>query len=578
MDDIVLLTPREAPTGAPGLNNENVSITDQEYASLNPALRMFYEKVRENLGVACIASFLRARDVDVSVINLHGRNPTDESVTAALRVRRPAIVGVSAMYDLHLADAQRLVACARAADPDVFIVLGGAFCTYNAQLILEWMPEVDCVAVGEGEQTAADLVDCVVRGGGDWQTVKGLSYRDGGAVRSTGPPSLVDVASAPWPSRDVLAHHRAAGIPTPVASTYASRGCHANCTFCYAPRAPGASGWRWRLRPVGAIVDEIEQLRHDFGTRFVWFNDDNFSGAFGDGTLHALEFAEEVLRRDVRAEFHCEFRVDSGLIDRDALQMLRRAGIRSVLLGLESGAPSVLKRFRKGATVHHNYDAARLVKEEGISFEPGWIFFDPGTTLDELWESLIFLVSAHVHETSNPFLLFNRAIALRGTEMFEQVEQSGRAVANGDEGEFIDLLRRDYRLADARLEVLWEEWSATGAVVNDRRENIAPFVAQGLAQATRALRRRGADSEATRQALRRLSAWQRGLPSLFLAIVNGGLVLADGSPLGDVETLRSRLRALLAELVEGFDSQHLGSGWGAFETATEGLTAASTFG
>jgi radical SAM superfamily enzyme YgiQ (UPF0313 family) len=575
MTDIVLLTPREAPSGAPRLNNENVAITDQEYASLDPALRIFYEKVRENLGVACIASYLRARDVEVAVVNLHGRNPTDESVTAALRAHRAPMVGISAMYDLHIADAQRLATCARAANPDVFIAMGGAFCTYNAELILEWMPDIDCVATGEGEQTAANLVDCIVRGAGDWQAVKGISHREGDVIRSTGVPTLVDIATAPWPARDVLTHHRAAGIPTPVASTYASRGCHANCTFCYAPRAPGASGWRWRLRPAGAIVDEIEQLQRDFGTRFVWFNDDNFSGAFGDGTLHALEFAEEVLRRGVRAEFHCEFRVDSGLIDRDALRTLRRAGIRSALLGLESGAPSVLKRFRKGATVHHNYDAARLVKDEEIVFEPGWIFFDPGTTLEELWENLAFLVSAQVHHTRDPFLLFNRAIALRGTEMFEQIERADTAVVGGDTSEFVDLLRHEYRLADARLEILWDAWSATGSVVSDRCENLAPFVAQRLADATRALRRWGANAAAPRQALRRLCEWQRGLPSLFLAIVNGGLLLVERCPPETPETLRAELRSLLDEFVSAFDVEHLGAEWSEFEAEVEELTSAA---
>ncbi|MER5968471.1 radical SAM protein [Streptomyces sp. NPDC002055] len=554
MSDVVLLTPREISTGAASLNNQNVLINDEEYLKLDPAMRLFYKRVRENLGVACIAGHLRGCGYSVKALNLHGRNPSDEAITDLIRRERPNFVGISIMYDLHIVDAVRLLRCVRAADPTVFVAIGGAFCTYNAKLIAERIPEADCVAFGEGELTVEGLMNALAADR-DWRTVPGLYYWQGDRVRSSGPPKLPDLANEPWPARDLLLHHRRTGIPTPRASTYTSRGCHAKCTFCYAPRQPGVEGGPWRVRPVGDAVDEIEFLQRDFGTRFVWFNDDNFGGAFQDGYHHAVGFAEEILRRKLKVSFHCEFRVDTGLIDREALRTLRRAGMELALLGMETGAPGMMRRFRKGTTVDYNFDAARMFKQERIELEPGWIMIEPGTTIDELWQNLEFIVTARVHESENPFFLINRAIALRGTEIYDKVTSFGEPDIPGVDGPAWEVLRearREYQVQDGRVEDLWTAWSAVSADISDRKENEVPFLAQSIADAVRA--RRGTGAESLRPLLGRLRSWDQGLAQLLVAFLNVGLMLADENPPG----LPQRLEAELRDLVDAYDRRHLG--------------------
>lgn len=481
------------------------------------------------------------------------------------------MVGVSVMYDLHIPDAVRLIRCVRRACPSSFVALGGAFCTYNAKMLVESLPDVDCVAFGEGERTVSELVNRLAAGA-DWRTVPGLWYRGAdGLPRGTGMPHLPDLTTLPWPARDVLRRYREAGVPTPVASTYTSRGCHAKCTFCYAPRMPGAQqDGPWRVRPPEDVVDEIERLQRDFGTRFVWFNDDNFGGAFADGKAHALAFAEEVLRRGLRFSFHAEFRVDSGLLDHDSLDLLRRAGMASALLGMESGSPGVLKRFKKGTTVPYNFAAAELFKERGLGLDPGWIMIEPGSTLDELWENLHFIVATGVHRSDDPFFLINRAIALRGTEMYDRVEQPLSPVAEhlgGDDEEpvarVLGAARRDYRVADPRVEALWEVWSRIGGAIGDFKENRLPFLGQAMADAARASDPRARAEHRAR--LTRLRRWRIGLPELFVAFVNLSLVLADQNPPDLPEQLDRQLRAL----VDAYDREHLGEPFERFARTVE---------
>jgi radical SAM superfamily enzyme YgiQ (UPF0313 family) len=575
MADVVLLTPREISTGAASLNNQNVLITDEEYARLAPVMRTFYQKVRENLGLACITAELRARGYTVAALNLHGRQPTDEAIIEFIRRARPRFVGISIMYDLHIIDAVRMVRCARRADPSAFVAVGGAFCTYNAKLIAEHLTEVDCVAFGEGELTVVDIMDRLAAGT-DWRVVPGTWYRDGGgAARTSGMPRLADLSGVVWPARDTLLHYKRAGIPTPVASTYTSRGCHAKCTFCYAPRTPGTGDGPWRVRPPGDVVDEIEMLRRTFGTRFIWFNDDNFGGAFADGYAHAVAVAEEIIRRGLKLSFHAEFRVDSGLIDHDALEVLRRAGMASALLGMESGSPGMLKRFKKGTTVAYNLAAARMFAEHDIELDPGWIMIEPRTTLDELWENLHFIVASGIYRSDNPFFLINRAIALRGTELYDLVvDQPPPADLRDSPGPAREVLResrRDYRVPDPRVEALWEVWSGIGGEIGDRKENRLPFLAQALADAIR--RRRGASAGGADahlwELLGRLRRWRSDLPQLFIAFMNLGLVLAEQDP----ADLSARLDSELRAMVDQYDRTHLGLPFGELAGLVERISA-----
>ena len=586
MADIVLLTPREVSLGAASLNNQNVVITDEEYARLSPAVRSFYQKVRENLGLACVTGELRAAGYSVRAVNLHGRLPSDEAVVELIRRERPRFVGISVMYDLHIVDAVRLIQCVRQADPGVFVAMGGAFCAYNAKLLVEKLPEADCVAYGEGERTVAGLMDRLAAGA-DWRAVPGIWYRDTeGRARTSGPPILPDLSAATWPARDALLHYRQAGIPTPVASTYTSRGCHAKCTFCYAPRMPGlGDSGPWRVRPPGDVVDEIEMLQRTFGTRFVWFNDDNFGGAFSSGYSHAVEFAEEVLRRGLKFSFHAEFRVDSGLIDHGALDLMCRAGMASALLGMETGSPAMMKRFKKGTTVAYNFDAARMFRDRAIGLDPGWIMIEPGTTLDELWENLHFIVASGIHRTDNPFFLINRAIALRGTEMYDHADAGSPPTdlpeEPGSAREVLLAARREYRVADERVETLWAAWSRIGGEISDRKENRLPFLAQDLAEAARRWRADGrpAGPGSPRDLFGRLRRWRLGLPDLLVAFVNLGLVLADTVPADSADSadsagsagsadytgLADRLDAELRALVEDYDRRVLGCTFSEFE-------------
>jgi hypothetical protein len=287
---------------------------------------------------------------------------------------------------------------------------------------------------------------------------------------------------------------------------------------------------------------------------------------------HATAIAEGLLQRELNIGFHCEFRVDSGLLDRSLVRLMRRAGMRSALFGLETGSPSVARRMRKGATIASNRDAVDLLAKSQIHLDPGWIMVDADTTLEELWENYYFIAATGIHRLGpNPIWLFNRAIVLRGTEMFNRLQRIEAESPPSPDTDIVDLIlqqtRKDYRFRDSRVAHLWEAWSPLAVELVDKVENQLPFLLSNLTS------QRQLDSEeaaTARTRLRLLAQWRRDLPKLFLALLGTGLNLVEEARAdGREEALTGSLSRPLRALLDRFDETRLGAPFASFRDLCE---------
>ena len=67
----------------------------------------------------------------------------------------------------------------RKLSPDSLFVSGGGWCSYNPDEILQLVPEIDLICIGEGEETFSELYDEVEHGSRDFEKINGLCFRDG---------------------------------------------------------------------------------------------------------------------------------------------------------------------------------------------------------------------------------------------------------------------------------------------------------------------------------------------------------------------------------------------------------------
>ena len=129
--------------------------------------------------------------------------------------------------------------------PDSLFIGGGGWSTYNPTEILQLIPELNLIVIGEGEATFSELYDAVSNNSNDYEKINGLCYRTkNNELRFTGPRALVsDLNTIPYPSYDLMEaeiYFKYSSIPLSAASfnskrrasTVWERGCPRGCTFC----------------------------------------------------------------------------------------------------------------------------------------------------------------------------------------------------------------------------------------------------------------------------------------------------------------------------------------------------------
>ena len=73
------------------------------------------------------------------------------------------------------------------------------------------------------------------------------------------------------------------------------------------------------------------------------------------------------------------------------ISQLFKVGLRSVLVGIESGSPAQLRRLGKATTPSINRRVLEVLRDFDLVITAGWIMFDPDCTLDDLRMNVDFL-------------------------------------------------------------------------------------------------------------------------------------------------------------------------------------------
>jgi anaerobic magnesium-protoporphyrin IX monomethyl ester cyclase len=226
--------------------------------------------------------------------------------------------------------------------PEIATVYGGVYPTYAADTLLQDEPSIDIVVRGEGEATACDLAARLAGGRRDLSAVKGVSWRGTGGEPRRNPdrPIIPDLDSyrVGWELLDWRPYH-SFGLPGPAAGIQFSRGCPCTCTYC--------GQWtfwkRWRSRSVESFVQDVQLLHDRYGVRSLWLADENWG--------HDPEVLRRILTglssRRLSLEVYCSMCAGDVARDTSLLPLYREAGIRFILMGVESPDAEVLQSVRK---------------------------------------------------------------------------------------------------------------------------------------------------------------------------------------------------------------------------------------
>jgi radical SAM superfamily enzyme YgiQ (UPF0313 family) len=376
-----------------------------------------------------IGGYVSDRGYSVEIIDAEAEGFGPETVAREVSQRAPRLVAMIVFGHQPSASTQQMAAASptcraiKAANADQkIIIIGGHVAALPEQTLAE--EAVDFACNSEGPATVHQLLDALRSGEADLSAVQGLVWRDDGEVRNNPSPPLIkdldkDLHGNVWhllPMEKYRAHNwQCFGelkSRTPYASIYTSLGCPYKCTFCCINAPFGTN--RYRMRSPQAVAAEIDLLHNTYGVKTYKIIDEMFVL----NERHVLGLCDELISRNYGLNIWAYARVDT--VRPHMLEKLRKAGIRWLALGIESGSEHVRDGAEKSFSQTEIIDIVRQIQQAGISVIGNYIFGLPDDDLETMQQTLSLAT-----ELNCEFANFYSAMAYPGSPLY------GMAVKNG---------------------------------------------------------------------------------------------------------------------------------------------------
>ena len=162
----------------------------------------------------------------------------------------------------------------------------------------------------------------------------------------------------PWPDRTKVERYRSRYyylFHDPCALIKTSFGCPNDCTFCFCREVTGGA---YYVRDLNDVLAELASLPEED----IYIVDDNFLSSRN----RVLAFCHGVQSVGLKKRFLIYGRADFIASNEDVITEFKRAGLRAVIVGLESCRPEDLEQFNMRTTVATNEAAVRILTRHGV--------------------------------------------------------------------------------------------------------------------------------------------------------------------------------------------------------------------
>ena len=293
-----------------------------------------------------------ARHFEVAVLDLNTLRLWEEApdqipakvtaaVTRAVREARPFLVGINCKFSGHIKQAVEIAGLVKALDPKMKTAVGGIHPTIFSEDMIRNCPDIDFVLQGEGEENTVALA---LKNGSSLADIDGLTWRgpDGQVINQPKTSFIADPDQIPRPAYHLFDFQNYAidtslwhnpkkmsiGVPVPFIT---SRSCPQRCNFCCMFRAMGS---RFRPRSAGHVLDEMEFLYYEHGTRYFEIMDDNFTL----NKKRTLEICRGIIERKMDIQFRPVNGLSVNSLDEQVADALAEAGLVWAPIAVESGS------------------------------------------------------------------------------------------------------------------------------------------------------------------------------------------------------------------------------------------------
>ncbi len=282
------------------------------------------------------------------------------------------------------------------------VAIGGPYVTTGG----ENLPAADHIFIGEAETTLPVFIrdlEC-----GTTQPV----------YRATEWPSL---ELTPAPDFGLIDFKSYSSI-----SVQYSRGCPFQCEFCDITEIYGRVP---RTKSPAQMIAELEALRRTGWRGSVFIVDDNFIGNKREVKLLLPELAAWQERHGMPFQFLTEASVNLA-DDDELLGGMRRAGFRSVFLGIETPVESSLREAHKLQNTRASLlDSVTKIQLNGLQVMAGFIVGFDSDPVDIFERQIDF-----IRKSAIPLAMVGLLNALPDTQLWRRLKREGRLIdeSSGD--------------------------------------------------------------------------------------------------------------------------------------------------
>jgi anaerobic magnesium-protoporphyrin IX monomethyl ester cyclase len=401
-----------------------------------PEIRLDGKPYHFPFWASILAAIVEQKGGQVAILDLNalrdnfgGNVVPNRIIQEEISLEKWDLIGIGGLTTKYVRIKQ-LAPLIRKSSPDSVFVGGGGWSTYNPDEILQLVPELDIICIGEGEITFSELYDEIDKGSRDFEKINGLCLRTKETFKFTGPRALVsDLNTIPYPAYDLLEteiYFKYSSLPLSVesfnskkrASTVWERGCPRGCTFCsHNGMSRGdlqniyGSGNRIEGEKLVRIADKENNT---FQLPARWpspkYAIDNVKLLHEKYNVDFISILDENMTSNLKwtKEF-CELYVDEGLnkiikwgtlgdapsvaVQPSIVQTMKDAGCVYISFGFESASDKVLNQdIGKGQLRVHLQKTVDTVKEAKLTPLTTFMIGNPHENINDLMETVDFWI------------------------------------------------------------------------------------------------------------------------------------------------------------------------------------------
>lgn len=387
---------------------------------------------------ACAATMVRNAGYEVLWMDGIATEKTPEQFDEELRAAAPELVLVETKTPVVKRHWQ-IVSRWKREFPEMKIVLCGDHVTAMPEESFANCPVDYILTGGDYDFLLLSLLEAIKAGKDESELEAGIFWRTEQGCASNGKFRLDhDLRSLPWIDRDLTqwrlyAEKNGNFRNTPGTYLMSGRDCwHGKCTFC---------SWTtlyptYRTRDAIDVVNEIGELIERYGVKEIM--DD--TGSFPVGNFLKV-FCEEMIRRGYNKKVRIDCNMRFGRLTLEDYRLMRKAGFRFLLFGLESANQRTLDRLVKGLKVEEIEAGAKAAAKAGLDVHITVMFGYPWESAEDV-NRTVKLANKLMRKGIAYTLQVTQVIPYPGTPLFRELKESG------------ELLTEDWQEYDMRRQVM----------------------------------------------------------------------------------------------------------------------------